>query len=302
MKKTDGFSKLYHQQLSPAWALRLAAGIGIAMFAMTTGVAIAQVTPPAIPTAPTGYTIHGSTEEGGHVASITGSGEMYDTLVNQQSGLRVFGQTFTLQALPGTKHSLADSVTAFTTGFGGDPNSFTSMSISKGNVYEFTGTFRRHRDYFDYDLLGNPNIPSGQSIPIGPSNAPTGHLPWPQVETIAVHVQHGAQTAGHQSDAVSAVQDHLPLRIRREHHGRPQPQPRRIEPISHRQVQRRCSRSTNVTAPTTLWEPIDWKPLPRTMLTFEEQIDHLKENSYFTLAPSNFIAQEADGTPVALGN
>ena len=84
MKQTDEFSKLYHQQLSPALALRLAAAIGIAMFVMTTGVAIAQVTPPAIPTAPTGYTIHGSTEEGGHVASITGSGAMYDTLVNQQ--------------------------------------------------------------------------------------------------------------------------------------------------------------------------------------------------------------------------
>ena len=46
---------------------------------------------------------------------------------------------------------------------------------------------------------------------------------------------------------------------------------------------------------------VDWKPLPRTVLTFEEQIDHLKENSYFTLAPSDFIAQEADGTPVAPG-
>ena len=32
---------------------------------------------------------------------------------------------------------------------------------------------------------------------------------------------------------------------------------------------------------------VDWKPLPRTVLTFEEQIDHLKENSYFTLAPSD---------------
>jgi hypothetical protein len=181
MKRIDGFSKLYHQQLSPARAMRIAASMGIAMFAMTVGVAGAQVTPPDVPTAPTGYTIHGSTDMGGHVASITGSGAMYDTLVNQQGGLRAFGQSFTLQTLPATKHSLADSVTAFTTGFGGDPDSFTRMDISKGKLYEFTGTFRRHRDYFDYDLLGNPNIPSGQSIPIGPSNAPVGKLPWPQV-------------------------------------------------------------------------------------------------------------------------
>jgi hypothetical protein len=35
-------------------------------------------------------------------------------------------------------------------------------------------------------------------------------------------------------------------------------------------------------------------------LTFEEEIDHYKANSYFTLAPSDFIVQEADGTPAAL--
>ena len=29
--------------------------------------------------------------------------------------------------------------------------------------------FRRDRRYFDYDLLGNPNIPSGQTMPIGPA-------------------------------------------------------------------------------------------------------------------------------------
>ncbi len=40
--------------------------------------------------------------------------------------------------------------------------------------------FRRDRQYFDYDLLGNPNVPGGQSIPIGP-RAPTGSFAWPQV-------------------------------------------------------------------------------------------------------------------------
>jgi hypothetical protein len=35
-------------------------------------------------------------------------------------------------------------------------------------------------------------------------------------------------------------------------------------------------------------------------LTFEEQIDHYKADSYFTMAPSDFNVQEADGTKVAL--
>src|ERR1019366_1423453 len=47
---------------------------------------------------------------------------------------------------------------------------------------------------------------------------------------------------------------------------------------------------------------IDWKPWQHTKLTFEEQVDHYKADSTYTLDPSDFIAQEADGTPVALGN
>ena len=47
---------------------------------------------------------------------------------------------------------------------------------------------------------------------------------------------------------------------------------------------------------------IDWKPVAHTKITYEEQVDHYKADSYFTLAPSDFVAQEADGTPVALGN
>jgi hypothetical protein len=47
---------------------------------------------------------------------------------------------------------------------------------------------------------------------------------------------------------------------------------------------------------------IDWKPLPLTKITFEEQVDHYKADSYFTLAPSELTVQEADGTPASLGN
>jgi hypothetical protein len=47
---------------------------------------------------------------------------------------------------------------------------------------------------------------------------------------------------------------------------------------------------------------IDWKPVAHTKITYEEQVDHYKANSYFTLDPATFIAQEADGTPVSLGN
>ena len=74
---------------------------------------------------------------------------------------------------------------AFGSGFGGDPNNFAKLDFSKGKFYEFSGMFRRDRQYFDYDLLGNPGIPSGYSIPISGSTTPYA---WPQVNQFAVHV------------------------------------------------------------------------------------------------------------------
>ena len=125
---------------------------------------------------------HQTVDVGGHMVGLTGSGAMYDTLVNMQSGPRVLGETFEMRALPGKKHTLVDSLHAFGSGFGGDPNNFAKLNFYKGKIYEFSGIFRRDRQYFDYDLLGNPNITTGQSIPIGPSDAPTGSLAWPQVK------------------------------------------------------------------------------------------------------------------------
>jgi len=185
MTKIGWFSRLSNQQPSPAMIQRIAGGIGVAILLMT-GSAAAQNPTPATPlpapeaqiAAPQGYTIHQSVDLGGHIVGLTGSGAMYDTLVNMQSGPRVLGETFEMHALPENKHTLIDSLSAFGTGFGGDPNSFSKLNFYKGKIYEFSGTFRRDRQYFDYDLLGNPNIPSGQSIPVTGSTTPYA---WPQV-------------------------------------------------------------------------------------------------------------------------
>jgi hypothetical protein len=47
---------------------------------------------------------------------------------------------------------------------------------------------------------------------------------------------------------------------------------------------------------------IDWKPVRGTQITFEEQITHYKGDSFFTLAANSLIAQEADGTRVAIND
>ena len=176
-----------HISARPIRVSLLAAGLVIAM-PMAACIALAQE-PAAIPskmTTPAGYSAHHSVDVGGRVANKVGSGAMYNTMVNLQSGPRVNGESMDLHKLPTNKHALVDDARITGSGFGGDPYNFAKLAMSKAGRYEFNGTFRRNRQYFDYNLLGNPNLPSGISVPIGPSATPTGSLAWPQVQHSSV--------------------------------------------------------------------------------------------------------------------
>ena len=302
MTNIGSFFRLLRLQPSPAGIRRLAGG-GIALL-LIGGIAVAQTTPdPAIPaadthvTVPDGYTLHQSIDLGGRVANVNGSPAMYDTLVNLQSGPRVQGESFELRALPGTKNTWVDNLSAFGSGFGGDPVDFARLNASKGKAYDFSGVFRRDRQYMDYDLLGNPGIPGGYSIPIGPSTAPTGSYAWPQVLSSPFLFN----TVRRMTDTNLT-----------------------LEPVS--KVSYRFGYSQNVMQGPTytpsgyqvagsyalilqemqrnstddFFGAIDWKPVQGTKLSYEQQIDHYKGDSYFTIAPRDLTVQESDGTRVAL--
>jgi hypothetical protein len=306
MNKIGWFARLPNQQPSAAMIQRIAGGIGVAVIFMMTGSAFAQnpttTTPfPAPETkiaAPNGYTIHQSVDLGGRMSGVTGSGAMYDTLVNLQSGPRVLGETFELRALPGTKHTLIDSLQAMGSGFGGDPNNFTKLDFSKGKIYEFSGMFRRDRQYFDYDLLGNPNIPGGQSISIGPTSAPTGSFAWPQVQQSTVLFN----TVRRMTDTNLTIFPLSKVTFRAGYSQNifqgPSLSPSGYQFATGDAILQEFQRNST----DDFTGAIDWKPSQSTKLTFEEQLDHYKGDSYFTLAPEDFIAQEADGTKVALNN
>ena len=304
MKKTGWFSRLSKEQPSIAMIQRTAGSIGIVILLMTAGIAVAQNPTPATPSptpeaqiaAPNGYTIHQSVDLGGRITGVAGSGAMYDTLVNMQSGPRVLGETFEMRALPGKKNTLIDSLSAIGSGFGGDPNSFTKLDFSKGKIYEFSGMFRRDRQYFDYDLLGNPNIPGGQSIPIGPSAAPTGSFAWPQVEQSPVQYN----TVRRMTDTNLTIFPISKVTFRAGYSQNifqgPSLSPSGYQFAKYDAVLQEYQRNST----DDFTGGIDWKPVQGTRLTFEEETDHYKADSYFTMAPGDFNVQEADGTPAAL--
>jgi hypothetical protein len=299
MTKICWLPRLSNRLSSPGVGGRFAGSIGVAILLLTTGIAAAQ-TPAPEPqpvTAPNGYTVHQAIDLGGRIANINGSGAMYDTLVNEQSGPRVFGETFVMRALPATKNTPFDTLTAVGNGFGGDPYSFAKLDFYKSNLYEFSGLFRRDRQYFDYDLLGNPNIPSGQSVPIGPTGATTGSLPYSQVNQSPFLFN----TVRRMTDTSVTF---FPLakvtyRVAYSHNTFEGPSltPSGYQFASSYDVlleEYQRNGTDNYTF------GVDYKPVQDTRLTLEEQIDHYKADSFFTMDPAYVNVQEPDGTKVAL--
>ena len=247
---------------------------------------------------PDGYAIHQSVDVGERLNDVVGSAAMYDSVLNQHTGPRVLNETFELHALPGKKNTLVDDLRAFGSGFGGDPSNIAKLDFSKGRSYEFSALFRRDRKYFDYDLLGNPNIPSGQSIPIGPSNAPVGSFAWPQT----LQSPFLFNTVRRMTDTSFTI---APLSTWTVHLSYsknimqgPSYSPSGYQFAKYDAVLAEYQRNNTDDVTGSL----DWKPVQGTKFTYEQQFTHFKGDSYFTLNPNALIFQEANGLKVAIND
>jgi hypothetical protein len=230
-----------------------------------------------------GYNVHQSFDLGGHIANTSGSDAMYDTLVNLQSGPRVLNHTLELHPLAGSKHTLFDSLYEESAGYGGDPNDFSTLRVSKGRLYDFQGMFRRDRQYFDYDLLGNPLVRA---------NLTSNGYTYPQV----LHAPHLFNTVRRMTDVNLTL---LPLSKVSFRAG-----------YSQNISQGPSYSSIHIGADALLFQnwrnstdtwigAVDYKPFSRTILTYEEHVTHYKGNTYWQLAGANL--QLSNGTPVSLG-
>src|SRR5689334_18208625 len=99
-----------------------------------------------------GYTVHQSVEFGYRVADVTGSEQMYNTLVNLRTGPRLLDQSLSMQS---KNHDgpLFDNLFLSSFGWGGDPNNALRFRLDKDKWYDFRSAFRRDQTDFDYNLL-----------------------------------------------------------------------------------------------------------------------------------------------------
>lgn len=106
------------------------------------------------------YNVKQSITFGYRYVNQTGSTDVYDTFVNLGEGVRLFDQSLDVRSL-NHNGALFDTLTMSSFGLGGDPNDVTRLRVSKNKLYEFTGSFRRDKNFWDYNLLANPLNPAG---------------------------------------------------------------------------------------------------------------------------------------------
>ena len=133
----------------------------------------ASQTPPEEPESVTrgGYLMHSSVELGYRSNNVTGSGDMYDTLVNQQTGPRFLDQALSMQSLD-HQGLLFDDLYLNSFGWGGDPNNALWLRADKNKWYNLQGSFRRDQNFSNYNLLTNPLNPPTSTPSIPALNSP----------------------------------------------------------------------------------------------------------------------------------
>lgn len=275
-------------RLAPAYSVVWAAlivlcGTWTAAWAQNPGAGANASPHPNQGTVKDGYAIRQSFDLGGHIATRSGSGAMYNTLVNMGSGPRILDATLTAHATAKAKHPWFDDLFTSNTGYGGDPENFTVLRVSKGKLYEFNGMFRRDRQYFDYDLLDNPLVPAGVA-----SNGYT----FPQ----AANSPHLFNTVRRMTDADLTL---LPLAKVSFHAGYSQDLMEGPTFSSYHQGADALLYQ-NWRNRTDAWRGgVDWKVFPKTALSFDEVIVRYKGDTSWMLTGLNL--QLSDGTPVTLG-
>lgn len=262
-------------------APRVSAALLIGTMGLTM-TAMAQDAKAPKPTVKDGYNIRQSVDLGGRIANYSGSSPVYDTMVNLQSGPRVLNQTLDMRAVDGSKHWLFDSLFTGSAGYGGDPNNFSTLRMSKGRIYDFSGLFRRDRQYFDYNLFGNPLVPLTSY----------GTYTFPQVN----HAEHLFNTVRRMTDTDLSLFPLSKVTVRAGYSSNIMQGPTysSIHQGSNALLFQGWRNSTD-----TWTGAVDWKPIKQTVLTFEEHVNHYKGNTYWQLA--GFNAQLANGTPISLG-
>jgi hypothetical protein len=224
--------------------------------------------PPAEPEGITrdGYLVHQSIELGYRSTDVTGSGDMYDTLVNLQTGPRILDQTLSMQSVD-HQGLLFDDLYLNSFGWGGDPNNALRLRADRNTWYNLQGSFRRDQYFSDYDLLANPLNPTTSTPSIPVLNSP-----------------HEFETTRRMSDVDLTLlpQSRVSFRLGFSHNNMTGPSYSSI----HEGTEASSLQDWNTTM-NSYRMGVDFRIAPRTVLSYDQFLDYYKGDTDYQLNPIN---------------
>ena len=245
------------------------------LFAQTP--AATPIPAPATPAEPDsvsrgGYLIHQSVELGYRSTYVTGSGDMYDTLVNLQTGPRILDQTLTMQSVD-HQGLLFDDLYLNSFGWGGDPNNALRLRADKNKWYNLKSSFRRDQYFSDYDLLANPLNPP-------PPPAPGGATPSIPI----LNSPHEFATTRRMGDFDLTLlpQSQVSFRLGYSHNNMTGPSYSSI----HEGTEASLLQDWNTTI-NSYRLGVDFRIAPRTVLSYDQFLDYYKGDTDYQLNPIN---------------
>ena len=228
------------------------------------------------------YMAHSSVELGGVIAEKNGSDAMWATMVNEGTGMRVT-QPVSRNALgQPAKTPFFDTLSTASFGYGGEPNDVSYLKMSKGRLYDFSGNFRRDRNYFDYNLLANSLLSTAT-----PTNPPL--IPEPD----SLHI---FNTVRRNTDALFTLFpiSRVSFRVGYNHNTNEGPTYSTIHNGGDVQLLQWFRNALD-----TYTGGVDVKLARRTTLSYDQFFGLYRGDSSFQMAPTPFTL--ANGTPTSLG-
>jgi hypothetical protein len=222
------------------------------------------------------YRSEGSFELGYRFVNTLGSQPVYDTFVNQQQGPRFLDETVNMRSL-NHEGALFDNLFLSSFGWGGDPENAARLRMSKNKWYNFGASFRRDRNFFDYNDLANPLNPSNPFIQNNGS-------------------PHEFDTVRRMYDYNLTVLPQAPIRFRLGFTRN------NMEGPGFSTVHEGTEADLFQTTRTLLDAyqfGVDFKLLPRTSISYDQFLQYYKGDTSWT--DQNLIFQLSNGTPVDPG-
>jgi hypothetical protein len=228
------------------------------------------------------YQVHQMVDLGGNIVGQDGSDAMWATMINQTSGFRLLGQSLQMHSTNTSKTPFFDVLSTNSYGYGGEPYDVSFLNVSKGRWWDFAGSFRRDRNYFDYNVIVQPYlttataknpvlVPTPSTLHVFNTVRRTTNTLLTLFPVSMFHVRLGYNLGIHQGPTLNTIHNGGDVQLSQSF---------------------RNSLDTYVAG-------VDANILKRTTLSYDQFYAFYKGDTTFQLAPTPFVLP--DNTPVSLG-